>query len=107
MTTELDLTDLWLDANHGRGKRDQAFGYIGTDEEYEDEDGDDQEFCGWFFDWPGSKASITSEAGRQEVLDSLSADETMEHLEKIPKELAYEKLEAYLAKKFPAFGEEE
>lgn len=101
MTTTLAISDLWLDANQGLNGNDCAFGYIGTDEETTDEDGDDCEYCGWFFDWPGEKARITSEDERQAVIASLELDETCEHLPAIPHELAVEKLTAYLDKRYP------
>lgn len=97
----ITIKDLWLDGNQGETSG-KAFGYIGTNEEYEDEEGDSVEFCGWFFDWPSSDPRITSEAERQAVIDSLNTDETNRHNEAIPHELAVEKLTAYLAKKFPA-----
>ena len=97
----LELSDLWLDADQGENGDGNAFGYVGTDENDIDDDGDECEYCGWFFDWPSAKAKITSEAERQAVIDSLSTDETARHLPEIPLELAQEKLETYLAKKFP------
>ncbi len=101
-TTELTARDLWLDSNQGINRYDRAFGYIGTDEETEDEDGDDVEYCGWFFDWPGKSASICTAEQRQAVIDSLETNETARDLPRIPHELAIEKLTAYLAKKFPS-----
>lgn len=97
----LALKDLWIDANQGNTKKDRAFGYIGTDEEYPHEDGDECEYCGWFFTWPGSKAKIITEDERQAVIESLELDETMQHHEGIPHELAVKKLTDYLEKKFP------
>lgn len=101
MTETLTISDLWVDGKQGIGRDDCAFGYIGTDEETQDEDGDDCEYCGWFFEWPGAMAKITSEAEREQVIASLELDETSEHLPHIPHELAVERLTAYLEKKYP------
>jgi hypothetical protein len=98
---KLVLQDLWLDANQGTDVDDKAFGFVGTDEYYEDHNGDDLTYCGWFFTWPTQRAKITSEAERQAVIDSLEIDETERHKKEIPHELVVKKLEAYLAKKFP------
>ena len=87
---------LWLDANQGETKNGQAFGYIGTDET--DDEGND--YCGWFFTWPGETAQIETDEEREAVLDSLDLDETCRHLTPIPSDEAREKLEAYLVAKF-------
>ena len=41
MTETLTASDLWIDGKQGIGRNDCAFGYIGTDEGTQDEDGDD------------------------------------------------------------------
>lgn len=88
-TCELKLFDLWLDGDQGTDKDDNKFGYVGTDEKYEDEDGDEVTYCGWFFTLVGSKSTI---------IDSLELDETESYRECIPQQLAEQKLSAYLGK---------
>ncbi len=99
--SELDASDLWIDGNQGRDSSGNAFGYVGTHESYEDEDGDDVTYCGWFFTWPGEKAVIMTEDERRAVIESLETDETERHNQAIPHFLAVEELEAYLEKRFP------
>lgn len=101
MTTQennLEVSDLWLDANQGVTKNDRAFGYIGTDEEAVDEDGDECEYCGWFFTWPGSAAKCYTDE-IESVVDSLETDETARHLPAIPYDLAEERLRKMLDKR--------
>ena len=101
MTETLTASDLWIDGKQGIGRNDCAFGYIGTDEGTQDEDGDDCEYYGWFFEWPGATAKITSEAEREQVIASLELDPMADSLPSIPHELAVERLTAYLDKKYP------
>lgn len=83
---------IWLDANQGETKLGNAFGYIGA----HDTDDDGNDYCGWFFDWPSAKARVTSQAEVDAVLQTLETDETAQHLPKIPRHLAEEKLSAML-----------
>lgn len=101
MTTQqeaMELSDLWLDANQGETKGGCAFGYIGTDESTTDADGDDCEYCGWFFTWPGASAKVTSEEQLERVVDSLETDETASHLPAITHALAEQRLRKMLEK---------
>lgn len=91
----LTTSDVWVDLNQGRGKDERAFGYVGTDETYSDDDGDDVTYCGWFFTWPGHDPA--RELTRDEIesmVDSLEEDETESHRESIPHSVAVESLRA-------------
>jgi hypothetical protein len=93
----LAISNLWYDANQGLDADDRAFGYIGTNEETVDTDGDDCEYCGWFFTWPGKRAIVTTAAEVEAVVASLETDETARHLPIIPQELVEAKLREKLA----------
>lgn len=97
----LSVADLWMDADQGVNRDGCAFGYIGTDETYETESGNEMTYCGWFFDWPRAVMGIRTDAERQVVIDSLSLDEIERHRQEIPHTLAVEKLNTYLAVAFP------
>lgn len=94
----LTTSDLWTDLiqgrdKQGRDKKERAFGYVGTDETYTDEDGDDVAYCGWFFTWPDRDPA--KELTRDQIegmIDSLERDETESHREAIPRSLAVEAL---------------
>lgn len=98
---DLSIGDLWLDPHQGRDGVGRAFGYIGTNETYEDEDGDNAEFCGWFFTWPCRDASVTTTEAKEAVVDSLELDEMSNHRRPIPRNLAVAELTAYLDERFP------
>lgn len=93
--------DLYVDGFQNVNGYGRAFGYIGTDEEYEDEDGDDVAYCGWFFTWPRSSPGISSEKERLALIESLELDEMEVDHEEIPHHLAVARLSRYLEKKFP------
>lgn len=97
MNDTLKLKDLWLDANQGKTEHGYAFGYVGTDEETTDENGEDCGFCGWFFTWPGNRAEAT-DTEIEQVIDSLETDETRRHLPEIDYYLVEKKLRAMLKK---------
>jgi hypothetical protein len=84
--------ELFLDKHQGENQKGQAFGFIGLK-------GDDH-YQGWFFTWPGPDAEITSLAEREQVLDSLDADETSPHDPQIPHQEALAKLEEFLTDNF-------
>lgn len=91
----LTTSDLWTDLNQGRDKSERAFGHIGTNETYTDDDGDDVTYCGWFFTWPGrGPAKELTQAQIEGMIDSLERDETESHREAIPHSLAIDALRA-------------
>jgi len=95
------LTDLWLDSYQGQTRNDRAFGYVGTELEYEDEDGEERQYCGWFFTWPREEPGIATFRERDAVIASLDRDETMSGSDAIPIRLAEKKLLSHLRKRFP------
>lgn len=90
--TSIRRKSLWLDANQGDQKNGCAFGFVGTR--------DTDDYQGWFFTWPSDRATITTVAEREAMLDSLEADETCPNEEQIPYTWARQKLEKYLRTKF-------
>lgn len=98
----LTSTDLWIDLSQGttdRGHRgsERAFGYVGTEEEYKDADGDSLAYCGWFFTWPDARpAKELTEAQIEAMVESLERDETASHREAIPLAMAEEVLRAQI-----------
>ena len=83
---------LWIDHNQGTTRDGRAFGYIGCDT--------DEEYCGWFFQWPRAAARIESVGERDAMLDSLDADSEHEDDPEIPLRLARACLATYLRDKF-------
>lgn len=96
----LTTTDLWIDLCQGTTDRatresERAFGYVGTEEEYEDSDGESLAYCGWFFTWPDARpAKELTDAEIDAMVESLERDETASHRESIPRALVEEVLRA-------------
>lgn len=65
---KITLKSLWIDRDQGTTANDRAFGFVGTHAA--------DEYCGFFFDYLGEKAEVTSESQIEEIVDSLSYDET-------------------------------
>ena len=84
--------NLYIELNQGEQIHGQAYGYIGT---YETDD-DGEEIAGYFFTWPGATATITTQAEKEAVLDSLELDEITQADKWIPQGEAYDLLEKTL-----------
>jgi hypothetical protein len=98
MTTKentLEISDLWIDENQGTTIHDRAFGYVGSSVPTQDEDGEEREYCGWFFTWPTGRATCYTDE-IESVVESLETDETCRHLPEIDYSLAEAKLRALL-----------
>ena len=99
----LKINDLWIDMNQGVQRDGRAFGFVGTDWLTES-DGQDCEYCGWFFSWPGAWPILASAEELEAVIDSLELDETASHRPQIPYELAEAALRARLEKNLARHG---
>ena len=92
MKRTIKMNSIFLDSNQGEQKNGCAFGFIGTNAT--------DDYQGWFFTWPSSTATIASVAERDQVIESLDADETQPLGPTIPIRWARIKLEKYLKSKF-------
>jgi hypothetical protein len=79
--------------DHNQGLADgRAFGFVGL----YDCDTDTDNYCGWFFTWPGRVARIQSVAERDAVIASLEPDDVCRENRQIPHRWAKAALLAYL-----------
>lgn len=85
---------LWVDANQGTQEDGRAFGFVGTNAT--------DDYQGWFFSWPGERATVTSEAEIEAIIDSMETDSTRPNDPEIPYRFAEFVLRRMLHKRLAA-----